>query len=589
MSRMKPEDVIAGKNRPFTGKEYLESLRDGREVYVYGERVHDVTTHPAFRNAARSIARLYDSLHDPRHKDVLTCPTDGGNGGFTHKFFRVARSREELIGQREAIAAWARMSYGWMGRTPDYKASLMNTLGVQHDFYDKFSENAKRWYKRAQENVLFMNHAIVNPPLDRNKAPEQVRDVFITIQKETDSGCYVSGAKVVATSSAITHYNFLGQNAAMPVNDPDLAIMFIAPMDAPGVKLFCRTSYEMTASVMGTPYDYPLSSRFDENDAIFVFDNVFIPWEDILIYRDVEKLKTFYPRSGFVNGFQFQGCTRFAVKLDFLAGLLAKALRATGGDAFRGNQAMLGEIIAWRNLFWAISDAMAMNPVPWTNEAVQRPNAQSGSSYRVFAGDAYGGCVKEIVQKIIASALIYLPSSPPRISRTPDIDKYLAQYVRGSNDMGHVERIKIMKLLWDATGSEFGGRHDDCTKSTTRAITRTSASRRCSTRRARAPMTGCDRARRPECPRRLRRARAGRADTWLNPQDVAYPGVPKPARARPSRSAGHGLRDLRGHRLRARADDLDAVGLAQVLRDRGFPQGTPARCRKQVIGFCGIR
>jgi len=68
MSRTKPEDVIAGKGRPFTGKEYLESLRDDREVYIYGERVNDVTAHPAFRNAARSIAKLYDALHDPKHK-----------------------------------------------------------------------------------------------------------------------------------------------------------------------------------------------------------------------------------------------------------------------------------------------------------------------------------------------------------------------------------------------------------------------------------------------------------------------------------------------------------------------------------------
>src|SRR5947209_18640670 len=107
MSRTKPEDVIAGKNRPFTGAEYLESLRDGREVYIYGERVEDVTRHPAFRNSARSIARLYDSLHAAKHKDVLTCPTDTGGGSFTHKFFRVARSREDLIAQRKAFAAWA--------------------------------------------------------------------------------------------------------------------------------------------------------------------------------------------------------------------------------------------------------------------------------------------------------------------------------------------------------------------------------------------------------------------------------------------------------------------------------------------------
>ena len=233
--------------------------------------------------------------------------------------------------------------------------------------------------------------------------------MFITIQKETDAGIYVSGAKVVATSSALTHYNFLGQNAAVPTHDTDLAVMFIAPMNAPGVKLLCRTSYEMMASVMGTPFDYPLSSRFDENDAIFVFDNAFIPWEDVLLHRDLEKLKIFFPQSGFLAGYQFQGCTRLAVKLDFLVGIIAKALRTTGADEFRGNQAMLGEVIAWRNLFWALTDAMAANPTPWVDGAVL-PNVQSGSSYRVFAGEAYGR-VKEIVEKIVASALIYLPSS----------------------------------------------------------------------------------------------------------------------------------------------------------------------------------
>ena len=457
MTGMKSEDAIGAKGRPFTGSEYLASLSDGREIYIYGERVDDVTTHPAFRNAARSIARLYDALHDPRSKDVLTWATDTGSGGFTHKFFRAARSREELIAQRDAIAHWARLSYGWMGRSPDYKASLMNTLGANHKFYGKFSNNALSWYRRAQEHVLFMNHAIVNPPVDRSKAVDEVKDVFITIQKETDSGIYVSGAKVVATSSALTHYNFLGQNAAVPTHDTDLAVMFIAPMNAPGVKLICRASYEMMATVMGTPFDYPLSSRFDENDAIFVFDNAFIPWEDVLLHRDLEKLKIFFPQSGFLAGYQFQGCTRLAVKLDFLVGVIAKALRTTGADDFRGNQAMLGEIIAWRNLFWALTDAMAASPTPWVGGAVL-PNVQSGSSYRVFAGDAYGR-VKEIVEKIIASALIYLPSSTKDF-QNPVIDKYLAKYVRGSHGIGYKERIKIMKLLWDAIGTEFGGRHE---------------------------------------------------------------------------------------------------------------------------------
>ena len=457
MDRIKSEDFIAGKNRPFTGAEYLASLRDGREVYIYGKRVKDVTTHPAFRNAARSIARLYDALHDEKTKGVLTAPTDTGSGGFTHKFFRAARSREELISQRDAIAHWARMSYGWMGRSPDYKASLMNTLGANYDFYGKFADNAKRWYRRAQEHVLFMNHAIVNPPVDRSKPVDQVKDVYITIQKETDAGIYVSGAKVVATSSALTHYNFLGQNAAMPINDSDLAVMFIAPMNAPGVKLFCRASYEMTASVMGTPFDYPLSSRFDENDAIFVFDNVFIPWEDVLLHRDLEKLKIFFPQSGFLAGYQFQGCTRLAVKLDFLAGVLAKALHAAGSDEFRGNQAMLGEVIAWRNLFWALSDAMVRDPKPWIDGYVL-PNMDPGNAYQIIATMAYTK-VKYIIEQTVASGLIYL-NSHANDFKNAEIRPYIDRYMRGSNGYKAEERVKLMKLLWDCLATEFGGRHE---------------------------------------------------------------------------------------------------------------------------------
>src|SRR5215510_13971807 len=137
-----PENLIKGKKRPFTGVEFLESLRDGREVYIYGDRVKDVTKHPAFRNAAVSAAKLYDALHDANSKAVLTTPTDTGSEGITHRFFKAARSRDDLVGQRDAIAAWARLTYGWMGRSPDYKASLMNTLGANHGIYGQFADNA---------------------------------------------------------------------------------------------------------------------------------------------------------------------------------------------------------------------------------------------------------------------------------------------------------------------------------------------------------------------------------------------------------------------------------------------------------------
>ena len=444
-------------DRPMSGADYLESLRDGREVYIYGEKVDDVTTHPAFRNTARMTARLYDALHDPEHQKSLILPTDTGNGSFTHAYFKAPKTPEDLLAGRAAIADWARITYGWLGRSPDYKASFLATLGANTDFYAPYQDNARRWYKYSQERVPFVNHAIIHPPVDRDRPPNEVADICCHVENETDAGIVVSGAKVVATGSVLTNYTFVAHHGLIPVQDKKFAVVFIIPSNTPGVKFLCRTSYEMTSTVMGSPFDYPLSSRLDENDAIFVMDNTFIPWENVFIHRDIERLKQFYPRSGFANGLTFQGCTRLAVKLDFIIGLLYKAARATGVEAFRGVQAQIGEVIGWRNLFWSLTDAMAYNPVPWVDGAVL-PNPRASSAYRLFMTEAYPA-VRAIVEKVIASGLIYLPSHA-RDVKNPDIDKYLARYVRGSNGIEYKERIKIMKLLWDAIGSEFGARHE---------------------------------------------------------------------------------------------------------------------------------
>jgi 4-hydroxyphenylacetate 3-monooxygenase len=447
----------AARTRPFTGAEYLESVRDGREIWIYGERVKDVTTHPAFRNTVRMIARLYDALHDPATKDILTTETDTGSGGYTHKFYKASRNVEEMVGARDAIAAWARITYGWIGRSPDYKAAFLATLGANSAFYDPFEENAKRWYKKVQEEVSYVNHAIVNPPVDRDRPLDEVKDVYMHVTKETDGGLVVSGAKVVATTSSLTHFNFIANNGALPIKTKPFAFVCMVPTEAPGVKLFCRPSYEMMAEAMGTPFDYPLSSRMDENDSILVFDNVFVPWENVFAYGDIEKVNNFFPRSGFLPRFMFQGCTRLAVKMDFLAGLVLKAVEATGAKDFRGVQANVGEVLAWRNLFWALSDAMARTTTPWTPGYVL-PNLDYGLAYRVMSSTAYPK-IKEIVENVLASALIYLPSSALDLLN-PDIRPYIDQYVRGSNGYSAEQRIKLMKLLWDAIGTEFGGRHE---------------------------------------------------------------------------------------------------------------------------------
>jgi 4-hydroxyphenylacetate 3-monooxygenase len=448
--------VTAPVTKPMTGDEYIESLRDGREVWLYGDRVDDVTTHPAFRNAVRMTARLYDSMHDPAISAVVTAPTDTGSDGVTHPFFRTPHTVADLVADRDAIAAWARMSYGWLGRSPDYKAAFLGTLGANADFYEPYAANARRWYAESQERLLYWNHAIINPPVDRDRPPDEVRDVFVHVEEERDDGLIVSGAKVVATGSAITHYNFIA-HYGLPIRKREFALVCTVPMGAPGMKLICRHSYAMSASVTGSPFDFPLSSRFDENDTIFILDRVKIPWENVFIYGDAEKASTFFPGSGFLHRFSFHGCTRLAVKLDFLAGLLMKGVETTGTKDFRGIQTRVGEVIAWRNMFWAITDAMAHHPDEWVDGAVL-PHLDYGLAYRWFMTLGYPR-VREIIMQDLGAGLIFLNSHAKDFDN-PEIRPYLDQYMRGSNGVDSVGRVKLMKLIWDSVGTEFGGRHE---------------------------------------------------------------------------------------------------------------------------------
>jgi 4-hydroxyphenylacetate 3-monooxygenase len=210
------------------------------------------------------------------------------------------------------------------------------------------------------------------------------------------------------------------------------------------------------STAMGSPFDYPLSSRLDENDSIIVFDKVFVPYENVFAYGDIDKVNNFFPRSGFLPRFMFHGCTRLAVKLDFLAGLLLKGIEATGSKDFRGVQAAVGEVLAYRNTIWALSEAMARKTSPWTPGYVS-PDIEAGLAYRVQSNNLYSK-LREIYENVLASALIYLPSHANDL-RNPEVRKYLDPYARGSNGYDAEQRIKLMKLIWDAIGSEFGGRH----------------------------------------------------------------------------------------------------------------------------------
>lgn len=444
----------AARDNLLDGEGYLESLRDARSVYIYGEKVGDVTEHPAFRNSARSVARLYDALHERETRDVLTGVDRFGTR--THKFFMPSYSAGELAEAREAIAVWSRMSYGFMGRTPDYKAAFMATLGANPEFYEPYEENARRWYAEYAARGMFLNHVLINPPVDRNRPVHEVRDVFVHVKEERDDGIVVGGAKMLATGSALTHATFVAQNSATHLQEgraEDFALVFIAPMDAPGVKLLCRASYEERAR---SPFDHPLSSRFDENDAILIFDDAFIPWENVLVYRDVERATAFYAASGFMNRYTLQAGTRLGVKLDFMCGLFARAIKANGTDGFRGVAVALGELVGWRNTIWALTTAMCLDPQEGPG-GTAIPKLENGALIRFFGPQVWPK-FKETFENFLGGSPLVTPSGYEDM-KDPDLRPLIDKYYRGSEGSAE-ERIKLFKLIWDAIGTEFGGRHE---------------------------------------------------------------------------------------------------------------------------------
>jgi len=184
-----------------------------------------------------------------------------------------------------------------VGRSPDYKAAFLATLGANADFYAPYQENARRWYKFSQERVPFINHAIIHPPVDRDRPPDQVSDVCCHVVRETDAGIVVSGAKVVATGSVLTNYTFVAHHGLIPLQEQILrrGVSWF-PLTHPASNSSAARPTRWTATAMGSPFDYPLSSRLDENDAIFIMDEVFGAVGDVFVYGDVEKANNFFPR-----------------------------------------------------------------------------------------------------------------------------------------------------------------------------------------------------------------------------------------------------------------------------------------------------
>ena len=328
-----------------TGAEYLENIRDDREIYMNGERVKDVTTHPMFKPIVDIRARIYDMAHDPATSDTMTYEEDG------EKFavgLKLPHTQEDWAAKRKAVDTVMWDIGGVVTRVGDETIgemwSLWDGKDVMNEIDPRFAENLERHILHAVRNDPFHVSANTDPKGDRSKAPQdQDPDMLVHVVKETDAGIIIRGAKY-ETAAAYAEQAFLKPTIANWGNDAlsDYAVGVILRMNAPGVKHICRTGFAGRGSIE----DYPLSNRFDEIDTLMVLDNVLIPWEDVLFYQHT-RAATFiratlhrYSALAFIQ--------RILTYADMMIGTALFNVRQTGLEKQQAVQEKLAELACYR-------------------------------------------------------------------------------------------------------------------------------------------------------------------------------------------------------------------------------------------------
>lgn len=442
-----------------TGEQFIEGLRSRpRDVWVRGKRVYDVTTHPAFMGSVQQLAKLYDMQHDPALQDKLTwvVPETGERAGLA---FMPARTVEDLKRRRGSYHLWAESNFGLMGRSPDFLNVTLLAFAEAHERFTqrigpggRFScaESIQRYYAYIRDNDLFLSHALMSPQNDRSKQSSELSNLHLRVVRETEEGIVMRGARMIATLGPVSDEMIMYNLPTFRPGDEDHAIIFAVPTDVKGLRQICREPYMTTEA---QSFDHPLSTRFEENDSLLIFDDVLVPWDRVFCYRDVALSNALFLQTAVRNYTAHQTNTRALVKMQFAVGLAVAVARAIKADQFLHVQQMLGEILGFVE---EIKSALVRSEVEAeaTPQGTLRPSLPPLVALRTRLPYTYPRVI-EVLQTIGAGGFMLMPTGADFVA--PDLADDTALYYQGAG-MPSLDRVKLFKLAWDLAGESFGQR-----------------------------------------------------------------------------------------------------------------------------------
>jgi 4-hydroxyphenylacetate 3-monooxygenase len=439
-----------------TGKQYLNALKnDNREIWLNGERIKDVTTHPEFKGAAQAVAHLYDIQHQYPEIMLTASPTTGDQVGTTFMF---PRSKEDLKRISQTTKIWAESSAGIMGRSPDYLNITFACYASRLDVWSRYgneqgAKNLENYFNFIRENDLCLTHSIVNPQVDRSVPETQQGGGDVSLHKigETEDSIIVSGARMLATlapfADEIVVYPSAGGKGIRP-EDKAYALCFALPMDTTGLKFICRDSYSKNRDL----FDYPLSSRFDEMDAVVIFDEVHVPKDRVFLDGNTELYREVTDATNWRSYIVFQAMTRALTKLEFLFGLGHMMADMNGVNAFDHIQEKLGEIWTMKEMTRSAIVA-AIEGATTVLDGIYVPDEKPLVALRGLMPKWIPRAM-ELIRLIGGGGFLLTPS---KADMEGPMRKYIDKYYQARNAPAE-EKIRLFRLAWDFIGSDLGSR-----------------------------------------------------------------------------------------------------------------------------------
>jgi len=433
-----------------TPEQYKESLRDGRAVYLRGEKVADVTKDPVIGIAVEHACIDYRMAEDPKYRG-LAVMRDGG--GEYSRYFHLPRNSDDLLKRSELIAASTREGATLVVLIKEIGTDALYALHILGERMaaagkPEYRERVAKYHRYCRDNDLAIAVAQTDVKGDRSLGPtaQDHPDYYVRVVEERPDGIVVRGAKVHTSVSTNTNEVIVLPTRAMRAEDKAYAVAFALPINTPGLKLIASPH----GSSPKNQFEHPLSAGHKMMETLTVFDDVFVPKERVFLNGEIDFAGLL--ALTFVRYHRFTAVSYKLPLLELMAGAGYAIAEANGVLRAAHVRDKLTHLAAYHaTVRGLIEHAAAACTI---EDGLAVPNTLLTNVAKYHFAHNYHQAV-QIVQDLAGGLLVTAPGAEDLTSEATRA--YVMKYMGGAKGFDAETRLRLLNLVGDLTASDFGG------------------------------------------------------------------------------------------------------------------------------------